>query len=158
MKRQEVDLKKQMREQCDHHKRLLAKKMARNMEIAAYRWEQCKEFKKKLFLITVNMSKPCLTSIFHRDNIWCVCWQNSKSSAVAWLTWAAKKASNFTIFVFKTMCTVNSTAVLIEAGWEYKRLRVFHTLRRWNTVYPSESYWTELYGNDYALTYRHNMP
>lgn len=37
MKRQEVDLREQMSEQCDDHKRLLAEKMARDMEIAAYR-------------------------------------------------------------------------------------------------------------------------
>lgn len=37
MKRQEVDLREQMREQCDDYRKLLAEKMARDMEIAAYR-------------------------------------------------------------------------------------------------------------------------
>lgn len=37
MKRQEVNLREQMREQCDDYKRLLAEKMGRDMEIAAYR-------------------------------------------------------------------------------------------------------------------------
>lgn len=37
MRRQEVDLREQMREQCDDYRRLLAEKMARDMEIAAYR-------------------------------------------------------------------------------------------------------------------------
>ncbi|XP_041845666.1 desmin [Melanotaenia boesemani] len=37
MRQQEVDLKAQMKEQCDDNKELLNEKMARDMEIAAYR-------------------------------------------------------------------------------------------------------------------------
>ncbi|KAM4585685.1 peripherin [Fundulus diaphanus] len=37
MKQQEEDLKSQMKEQCEEYKELLAEKMARDMEIAAYR-------------------------------------------------------------------------------------------------------------------------
>lgn len=37
MRQQEADLEVQMREQCDDYKELLNEKMARDMEIAAYR-------------------------------------------------------------------------------------------------------------------------
>lgn len=37
MKQQEAELKSQMKEQCEEYKELLSKKMARDMEIAAYR-------------------------------------------------------------------------------------------------------------------------
>ncbi|XP_008418867.2 peripherin [Poecilia reticulata] len=37
MKQQEVDFKSQMKEQCEEYRELLSQKMARDMEIAAYR-------------------------------------------------------------------------------------------------------------------------
>lgn len=44
MKHQEVDLQEQMKEQCEDYQKLLREKMARDMEIAAYGWEQCSSF------------------------------------------------------------------------------------------------------------------
>lgn len=41
MKHQEVDFQERMKEQCEDYQKLLREKMARDMEIAAYRWEQC---------------------------------------------------------------------------------------------------------------------
>lgn len=37
LKHQEADLQKQMKEQCDDYEELLSEKMARDMEITAYR-------------------------------------------------------------------------------------------------------------------------
>jgi len=37
MRRQEADFKAQMKEQCEDNKELLSEKMARDIEIAAYR-------------------------------------------------------------------------------------------------------------------------
>lgn len=39
MKHQQVELQAQMKEQCEDYKELLNEKMARDMEIAAYRSE-----------------------------------------------------------------------------------------------------------------------
>lgn len=63
MKHQEADLQVQMKEQCEDYKELLSEKMARDMEIAAYRSGQSRVINLIKLFFFFCLSKTVLNKI-----------------------------------------------------------------------------------------------